>query len=134
MRLTTRFHRGRAWIPQDIALLNPDERRLLRDRAVPEPGAVLREAVQLTNSKRQDIPSIVICTSRQQEEIKAGANQGYSFSGGPAGIAPRRLYRSTHAPLADVVTAGRHRAHSRGGGAGTPASLRNFLRGQWDRA
>lgn len=68
--------------PEDIALLNPDERRLLRDRAVPEPGAVLREAVPLTNAQRQDIPSIVICTSRPHEEIKAGANQGYSFLAG----------------------------------------------------
>ncbi|PSR32705.1 MAG: alpha/beta hydrolase [Sulfobacillus benefaciens] len=68
--------------PEDIALLNPDERHLLRDRAVPEPGALLREAAQLTNAQRQDIPSIVICTSRPQEEIKALAHQGYSFLAG----------------------------------------------------
>lgn len=42
--------------------LTEAQRQTFRDRAVPEPGAMLRETVELTNDARRDIPSTFICT------------------------------------------------------------------------
>jgi pimeloyl-ACP methyl ester carboxylesterase len=41
------------------------------NRAVPEPGGVLREAVPLTNEARRDIPTTMICTAFSAEEYRA---------------------------------------------------------------
>jgi hypothetical protein len=46
-----------------------------RRRAVPEPGGVLREGVELTNDARLDIPSTVICTGFPSERVKAYAKE-----------------------------------------------------------
>jgi hypothetical protein len=40
---------------------------------VPVPGGVLREAVDLTNDARRDIPSTLICTGFTAEQYQAGA-------------------------------------------------------------
>jgi len=42
--------------------LTEDQKRTFRERAVPEPGGLLRESVELTNDARRDIPSTFICT------------------------------------------------------------------------
>src|ERR687891_2950489 len=39
-----------------------------RQRAVPEPGAALREAAELTNDARLDVPSTVICTGFSSDQ------------------------------------------------------------------
>jgi pimeloyl-ACP methyl ester carboxylesterase len=44
-----------------------------RRRAVPQPGGVLREAVELTNDARLDIPTTVICTAFPSGEYQAYA-------------------------------------------------------------
>lgn len=46
-----------------------------RNRAVPEPGGVLRGVVALTNDARRDIPSTILCTSFPSEQIKAAATE-----------------------------------------------------------
>ena len=51
--------------------LSEDQKETFRQRAVPVPGGVLREAVELTNEARLDIPSKIICTGFPSEEIKA---------------------------------------------------------------
>jgi len=51
--------------------LSEDQKETFRQRAVPVPGGVLREAVELTNEARLDIPSTIICTGFPSEEIKA---------------------------------------------------------------
>jgi pimeloyl-ACP methyl ester carboxylesterase len=53
-----------------------------RERAVPEPGGVLRGAPQLTNSARLDVPSTVICTGYTSEQYKAAVEEGYAWLGG----------------------------------------------------
>ena len=44
-----------------------------RQRAVPVPGGVLREPVELTNDARRDIPSTLICTSYTAEQYETYA-------------------------------------------------------------
>jgi pimeloyl-ACP methyl ester carboxylesterase len=55
-----------------------------RRRAVPEPGAALREAPELTNDARLDVPSTVVCTSLTSEQIKDALEKGYPWIGGLA--------------------------------------------------
>jgi pimeloyl-ACP methyl ester carboxylesterase len=50
-----------------------------RQRAVPEPGGVLREAHAFTNDPRLDIPSTVICTGFTSEQYKDALKEGYAF-------------------------------------------------------
>src|SRR5262249_12944174 len=50
-----------------------------RERAVPEPGGVLREAVELTSEARRDIPSTVICTAYSAQEYRDAAATGLTF-------------------------------------------------------
>ena len=50
-----------------------------RERAVPEPGGVLREAVELTNDARRDIPSTVICTAYSTKDYRDAVEAGYDF-------------------------------------------------------
>ena len=59
--------------------LSEDQLRTFRERAVPEPGGVLREAVGLTNDARLDIPSTVICTGYTSKEYKDAVEAGYDF-------------------------------------------------------
>ena len=59
--------------------LSEEQLRTFRERAVPEPGGVLREAVELTNDARLDIPSTVICTAYTTKEYKEAVEAGYDF-------------------------------------------------------
>ena len=64
--------------------LSPEHLETFRQRAVPEPGAALREAPTLTNDARLDVPSTVICSSLPSEQIKAAVEQGWAWVGGLA--------------------------------------------------
>ena len=46
-----------------------------RERAVPEPGALIREGAKLTNDARRDIPSTFICTGFSADQYKDGAKE-----------------------------------------------------------
>jgi pimeloyl-ACP methyl ester carboxylesterase len=62
--------------------LSEDQLATFRARAVPEPGGVLREAAELTNDARLDIPSTAICTGFTSDEYKAAIKEGYAWLGG----------------------------------------------------
>ena len=62
--------------------LSEEQLETFRLRAVPEPGGVLREAAELTNDARLDVPSTVICTGYTSEQVKAAVEQGYAWLGG----------------------------------------------------
>lgn len=62
--------------------LTAEQLETFRRRAVPEPGAALREAPVLTNDARLDVPSTVVCTSLSSEQIKGAVEQGYAWVGG----------------------------------------------------
>jgi pimeloyl-ACP methyl ester carboxylesterase len=52
------------------------------ERAVPEPGGVLREAPELTNEARLDIPTTAICTAYTSDEYEAAVKEGYDWLAG----------------------------------------------------
>ena len=53
--------------------LSEEQKETFRQRAVPVPGGVLREAVELTNDARRDIPSTLICTAFTGEQYQTYA-------------------------------------------------------------
>jgi pimeloyl-ACP methyl ester carboxylesterase len=57
-----------------------------RERAVPEPGAIMRESAELTNDARRDIPSTLICTgfTSEQYQMYARENPEWAFLAGIA--------------------------------------------------
>jgi pimeloyl-ACP methyl ester carboxylesterase len=62
--------------------LTEDQLETFWRRAVPEPGGVLREAIELTNDARLDLPSTVIATGYTSEEYKEAVKEGYSWLAG----------------------------------------------------
>jgi len=64
---------------ENLSGLSEEQLRTFRERAVPEPGGVLRQAVELTNDARRDIPSTVICTGYTSKEYKDALEAGYDF-------------------------------------------------------
>jgi pimeloyl-ACP methyl ester carboxylesterase len=55
--------------------LSEEQKETFRERAVPEPAAILREGAELTNDARLDIPSTMICTGFSSEQVKAYAEE-----------------------------------------------------------
>jgi pimeloyl-ACP methyl ester carboxylesterase len=53
--------------------LSEEQKERFRQRAVPVPGAVLREGAELNNDARRDIPSTLICTGFTAEQYQAYA-------------------------------------------------------------
>ncbi|MGZ6267420.1 MAG: alpha/beta fold hydrolase [Candidatus Limnocylindrales bacterium] len=51
--------------------LSDEQLETFRRRAVPEPGVVLRESVALTNERRGEVPSTLICTGFTSDQVKA---------------------------------------------------------------
>jgi pimeloyl-ACP methyl ester carboxylesterase len=62
--------------------LSEEQMETFRQRAVPEPGGVLRDAVELTNDARLDIPTTVICTGYTSEQYKEAVKEGYAWLAG----------------------------------------------------
>ena len=64
--------------------LSEEQKQTFRRRAVPQPGGMLREAVELADEARFDIPSVLVCTGFTSEQVKAAADEGYAWLGGLA--------------------------------------------------
>lgn len=64
--------------------LSEEQLTRFRERAVPQPGGVLRGAATLTNEARKDIPSVVICTAYTADEYRDAVANGYDFVAGLA--------------------------------------------------
>jgi pimeloyl-ACP methyl ester carboxylesterase len=64
--------------------LSDEQLETFRRRAVPQPGGVLREAPQLTNDARLDVPTTVICTGFPSSQVKAAVEEGQAWVGGLA--------------------------------------------------
>jgi pimeloyl-ACP methyl ester carboxylesterase len=62
--------------------LTEEQLETFRRRAIPEPGAALRDAAELTNESRLDVPSTVICTGYTSEQYKDAVKEGYAFVAG----------------------------------------------------
>ena len=55
--------------------LTEEQKQTLRERAVPVPGSLIRETVDLTNDARRDIPSTFICTGFTAEQYQQYAKE-----------------------------------------------------------
>ncbi len=55
--------------------VSEEQKETFRQRAVPVPGGVLREAAELNNDARNDIPSMLICTGYTSEQYKTYARE-----------------------------------------------------------
>ena len=55
--------------------LSEEQLETFRRRAVPVPGGVVREGVDLTNDARRDIPSTIICTGFPSDKVQAYAKE-----------------------------------------------------------
>ena len=66
--------------------LSDAQKERFRERAVPEPGAILRESAELSNDARRDIPSTLICTgfTSEQYQMYARENPDWAFLAGIA--------------------------------------------------
>jgi pimeloyl-ACP methyl ester carboxylesterase len=62
--------------------LTEEQLETFRQRAVPQPGSALREAAELINDGRLDVPSTVICTGYTSELYKNAVNEGQAWLGG----------------------------------------------------
>jgi pimeloyl-ACP methyl ester carboxylesterase len=64
--------------------LTDEQKETFRQRAVPVPGAVLRDTYELTNNARRDIPSTFVCTgyTAEQYQTYARENPEWSFLAG----------------------------------------------------
>jgi pimeloyl-ACP methyl ester carboxylesterase len=64
--------------------LSEEQKETFRRRAVPVPGGVLRENLELTNDTRRDIPSTIICTgfSAEQYQSYAAEHPDWAFLAG----------------------------------------------------
>jgi pimeloyl-ACP methyl ester carboxylesterase len=62
--------------------LSEEQRETFRQRALPEPGAAMREFIPLTNEARLDIPTTAICTGYTSEQYKDAVKEGYAWLGG----------------------------------------------------
>jgi pimeloyl-ACP methyl ester carboxylesterase len=62
--------------------LTEEQKEAFRQRAVPEPGGVLREGAELTNEARLDIPTTIIATGYTSAEYKEYAKEGYEWLAG----------------------------------------------------
>ena len=67
---------------ENLTGLSEAQLETFRRRAIPEPGAALREAATLTNKARLDVPSTVICTGYTSDQYKDAVKEGQSWLGG----------------------------------------------------
>ena len=78
----------KAFVWEDIAAeenldgLTEEQMATMRERAVPVPGGVVREALELTSDARLDIPSTIICTGYTSDQFKEAAKEGYPWLAG----------------------------------------------------
>ena len=64
--------------------LTEEQLAAFRARAVPEPGAAISGWIELTDERRLDIPSVVLCTGASSEDMKKWMKGGDSWLGGLA--------------------------------------------------
>jgi pimeloyl-ACP methyl ester carboxylesterase len=67
---------------ENLEGLSEEQLQTFQQRAVPVPGGVLREGIELTNDARLDIPSTVICTGYTSEQYKDAVKEGYAWLAG----------------------------------------------------
>ncbi|TMC45396.1 MAG: alpha/beta hydrolase [Chloroflexi bacterium] len=67
---------------ENLTGLTQQQLETFRQRALPEPGAALREGATLTNDARLDVPSTVVCTGYTSEQYQDAAREGQAWLAG----------------------------------------------------
>jgi len=67
---------------ENLDELTEEQLETFRQRAIPEPGGVIRDTVELTNDARLDIPSTLICTGFTSQQYRDAVDEGYSWLAG----------------------------------------------------
>ena len=67
---------------ENLDELTEEQLETFRQRAVPEPGGVIRDTVELINDARLDIPSTLICTGYTSQQYKDAMDEGYAWLAG----------------------------------------------------
>jgi pimeloyl-ACP methyl ester carboxylesterase len=62
--------------------LSAEQLETFRQRAIPQPASSRREAAELANDARLDVPSVVICTGFPSQQVKAAVEEGYAWLAG----------------------------------------------------
>jgi pimeloyl-ACP methyl ester carboxylesterase len=62
--------------------LSEEQMETFRQRAIPEPGGVLREGAELANDARLNVPTTVIATGYTSEQYKDAVKEGYAWLAG----------------------------------------------------
>ena len=62
--------------------LSKEQLDTFRERAVPQPGGAVRDAVELTDDARLDIPTTAIATGYTSDQYKQAIAQGQTWLGG----------------------------------------------------
>jgi pimeloyl-ACP methyl ester carboxylesterase len=62
--------------------LSKEQMEAFQLHSVPEPGGPIRDAPDLTNDARLDIPTTAICTGYTSEQYKEAVEQGQTWLGG----------------------------------------------------
>ena len=65
-----------------MAGLSEEQLATFRERAVPQPTGVMREAVSLRDERRLDVPGTVVCTAFSAADYRSYAEEGMSFLAG----------------------------------------------------
>jgi pimeloyl-ACP methyl ester carboxylesterase len=89
--------------------LSEKQLETFRQRAVPEPAGALRDAPELTNDARLDVPTTAICTGYSSDEYKAALSAGDAWLDLPTSHWPMW---SRPQELAEVIAGVARRAFS----------------------
>ena len=73
-------------LDENLDGISDEQLAAFRERAVPEPGNVLREAHAFTNDARRSIPTTAVCTAFTSEQYKEALAEGYAFLAGYADL------------------------------------------------
>jgi pimeloyl-ACP methyl ester carboxylesterase len=71
-------------LDENLDGISDEQLETFRRRAVPQPGGALRDAPELQNDARLNVPTTVICTAFPSDQIKAAVEQGYPWIAGLA--------------------------------------------------
>ncbi|WP_426242916.1 alpha/beta fold hydrolase [Nocardioides sp. LHG3406-4] len=81
---------------ESLAGLTDEQLATFRDRAVPQPGGVVRGSAELVDDRRLDVPTTVVCTTIPVDHLQSGIADGQPWVGG--------LAQLRHVALVDLPT------------------------------
>ena len=68
--------------PESLEGLIDEQLARFVERAVPEPGGVVRGSAELVDERRLDVPTTVVCSTVSADHLRAGIDDGQPWVGG----------------------------------------------------